>query len=180
MTTKQQINLILKKIGKYGFSGKSVAATNYTEALSKFIGNDLNLSEHKKINAELRRQKLVEFSKSGKQIKLNITPAGAYRLQKLKIDELGIIIPKKWDRKWRIVIFDIPLTSSTNRTYFTLHLKKLGLKMVQKSVWVHPYNCYEEVQEVASFYNLNRYCSFFEVDKIDGLTQKRLKQLFKI
>jgi DNA-binding transcriptional regulator PaaX len=180
MSTKEEINLALKIIGKQGFSGKKIKAKNAVQAFNIiFQSHNLEIN-YQKLVSELRRQSLVDFSQKSNYQLLRITPAGAFRLQKLIIDELEIKTPSKWDNKWRIVIFDIPLNNSKNRSYFTLHLKKLGLRMIQKSVWVHPYSCYKEIYQLAGHYNLSRYCSFFEVDIIDNPTLKRLKQNFKL
>jgi len=47
---------------------------------------------------------------------------------------------KPWDRKWRLVIFDIEETSRNLRDLFRIKLKELGFGQLQKSVWITPHD----------------------------------------
>mgnify|MGYP001617628735 FL=1 len=51
--------------------------------------------------------------------------------------------PKRWDRKWRIVIFDIWERRRGVRDRLRNLLQKNGFVKVQNSVWVYPYDCEE-------------------------------------
>ena len=59
--------------------------------------------------------------------------------------------PKKWDRKWRIILFDIPEKIRKARDVFRYHLNQLGFYEFQKSVFVHPYNCKDEIDYLIEF-----------------------------
>ena len=180
MSTKESINISLKLIGKLGFSGISIKAPNATQALEKILKKTPEDVDPKRITAELKRQGLVEFDDDDEGTQqLTITPAGALRLQKIYMDELVISTPKKWDGRWRMVSFDIPVSQSKSRVYFTGQLAQLGLKMLQKSMWVHPYDCFEQVEHIASFYNVRRYCSFFEITSPDDQSLAILNKKFK-
>ncbi|MEK7611027.1 MAG: hypothetical protein AAB486_01470 [Patescibacteria group bacterium] len=45
---------------------------------------------------------------------------------------------QKWDRYWRVVIYDIPEKQSSVRDHLRAELKRLGFKFMQKSVWLTP------------------------------------------
>jgi|GEM_PF-1613822 hypothetical protein len=47
---------------------------------------------------------------------------------------------KPWDRKWRLLIYDIPQKNSPKREQFRRHIKNLGFGMSQKSCWVNAYD----------------------------------------
>ncbi len=50
-------------------------------------------------------------------------------------------IPEKagdWDKKWRIIVFDVPETKRTIRQMFRLKLLAYGARMLQSSVWITP------------------------------------------
>lgn len=51
---------------------------------------------------------------------------------------------KKWDEKWRMILFDIPESKRTVRQMFRLKLLDLGARMFQSSVWITPY---DEIRE---------------------------------
>lgn len=52
---------------------------------------------------------------------------------------------KKWDGKWRVIIFDIPEMRRRDRDFLRRELKWIGFIELQKSVWVFPYNTEEEI-----------------------------------
>lgn len=54
---------------------------------------------------------------------------------------------KKWDGKWRIVLFDIEEKSRRIRDLFRAKLKELGFQMVQKSVYITPHDITRDLQE---------------------------------
>ena len=61
---------------------------------------------------------------------------------------------KKWDRKWRIILFDIPAEERAKRNAFRAMIRRIGAVMLQKSVWVYPYECSEHISLLRQFFNL--------------------------
>src|SRR3989344_687845 len=57
------------------------------------------------------------------------------------INKIEIKKPIKWDRKWRIVMFDIPEKLKGLRDSLRLHFREIGMIELQKSVLVYPYPC---------------------------------------
>ena len=53
--------------------------------------------------------------------------------------------PKRWDRKWRIVIFDIPAKYERGRRALRLRLQELDCVAYQRSVYVYPFELKSEV-----------------------------------
>lgn len=53
--------------------------------------------------------------------------------------------PRVWDKKWRIILFDIPAGERSKRNAFRSLIRRLGAVMLQKSVWVYPFDCSEQV-----------------------------------
>jgi DNA-binding transcriptional regulator PaaX len=49
------------------------------------------------------------------------------------VEEVKLKKPEKWDKKWRIVIFDIPNKKKPARNTLTEKLKKLGFYHLQKA-----------------------------------------------
>jgi len=108
---------------------------------------------------------------------LHITQKAKQRLQKLSFDEIAIPSPKTWDRKWRIVFFDIPEKQKSSRDGFAAKMRLLGFKVLQRSVFVHPFACRNEVVRVAMHYHVRNYVSYIETNHIDN--EKVLRQRFK-
>ena len=94
----------------------------------------------------LKKQKMVEFVMQEGRMVLKITEAGRVRALSYKIDDIRIEKPKKWDKKWRMVVFDIPEKEKVLRDAFRTKLKEMGFFQFQESVWVHPYPCLDQVE----------------------------------
>lgn len=52
---------------------------------------------------------------------------------------------KKWDKKWRSVIFDIPESSRRSRNFLRKELKWMGFKELQHSIWITPHDIEKEL-----------------------------------
>lgn len=61
---------------------------------------------------------------------------------------------KKWDGKWRMVFFDLKTEKNNERDAMRLMLKRCGFVLLQKSVWVYPYDCSSEIEFLRSFFLL--------------------------
>ncbi len=182
MSTKQAINITLQLLGVAGLDGISIAAPNALQALDILLreSSKPRIPNHERLLYELKRQGLVHISEFGGKgkVSLTLTPAGIHRLQRSIIDELEIPRQKPWDKKWRVITFDIPTRQSKQRAYFTRHLKSMGLYMLQRSIWIYPFPCFDQVEQVAGHFNVLRYCAFFEVSEIDKHSAQRLLRRF--
>ena len=83
-----------------------------------------------------------------------------------------------WDKKWRIVIFDIPERIKKVREALRYHLKRLGFRELQHSVLVLPFECHNEIEYLVEFYNARRFVRFIEAYHIDN--ELDLKHKFKL
>ncbi len=102
----------------------------------------------------LRSQNLIEIKGDGKQIYISLTEKGRKKAGYMQIDALDIKKPKVWDKKWRIVIFDISELKRVYREAFRGKLKELGFYQLQKSVWIHPFDCRAEIELLRDFFGL--------------------------
>ena len=73
--------------------------------------------------------------------KLYLTQKGERELRMLKLSEYSQTIVRKWDKKWRVLIFDIPERRKGLRQKIRLTLQAIGFIRLQDSVWVYPYDC---------------------------------------
>ncbi|MDI6603072.1 MAG: hypothetical protein QME57_03080 [Patescibacteria group bacterium] len=103
----------------------------------------------------LRKQRCIKIEKKGHQIYISLTEKGKKKAGMFQIDSLKIKRPEKWDRKWRLVVFDISELKKIYREAFRGKLKELGFYPLQKSVWVHPFDCRAEVELLREFFGLS-------------------------
>ncbi|MBI4127679.1 MAG: hypothetical protein HY459_01270 [Parcubacteria group bacterium] len=97
-----------------------------------------------------------------------LTKKGKELLKERVIEELTIRKPKRWDGQWRLVIFDIPEKYSEARNLLRWKLKNLGFRYVNLSVWAFPYECRDEINAVAAYYNVGRYVRYARTKFFDG------------
>ena len=121
----------------------------------------------------LRQQKYITGRDS-----YTLTKRGTKTLSEEKIWNLSISTPKKWDGKWRIVLFDIPKHKQKRRDIFRLRLKGLGLVLYQNSVWIHPYPLEETVRAIGDFYSLSDCIHFIVAERVTG--EKTLRKHFSL
>ena len=103
---------------------------------------------------------------------------GKERVLKFNIEKIKIKRRKKWDKKWRMVMFDVPEKQKRLREAIRDRFQSMGLLEFQKSVFVSPFPCMDEVEFILEFFNARRYVRFVLAEEIDN--ELHLKQKFKI
>ncbi len=103
----------------------------------------------------LKRNKLLDIKYRGNQMYFSLSDEGKKKAGKYKIDELEIKKQKQWDKKWRVLIFDIQDIHKAKREALRGKLKELGLFQLQKSVWVCPYEFKKEMDILRDFFGLD-------------------------
>jgi len=127
----------------------------------------------------LRRQGLIEIGEKNHQIYIRLTEKGKKKAGWMQIDSLEIKRPKKWDGRWRLVIFDIAQLKKIYREALRGKLKELGFYPFQKSAWIHAFDCRAEIELLKEFFGL----SDDEIRLIisdDIGDDRKLKKFFKI
>lgn len=95
----------------------------------------------------LSRQKYIKVSylPDGK-VSVVITRHGMTRALTYEILTMTIQKPKRWDKKWRVVVFDVPEKKKFLRDRFRSGLRQLGMYQLQESIYVSPYPCFDEIE----------------------------------
>ena len=161
--------------------GLSSSPNRYKRVL-KSISRDWKQIERRDLYRAIRQlyeSKLVDYAehKDG-TISVVLNREGKKVALKYKIDEMKIQKPLRWDHKWRVILFDIPQTQAKLRDALRQRLKQLGLIEFQKSVFIHPYECRNEIDFVIELYNARRFVRFIEATRIDN--ELHLKNKFNL
>lgn len=78
-------------------------------------------------------------------------------------------VPKhRWDKKWRVVAFDIPEDYRHVRDALRQKLRQIGFCELQKSVFVVPYECRNEIKFLAEFFDVEKYIRYGVLESIDN------------
>lgn len=83
---------------------------------------------------------------------------------------------KKWDRKWRLVFFDIEETSRYTRDILRTKLKQLGFAQIQRSVYITPHNLAEDLREFLEHLGLEKYVYVATIEKLLAGKERTLAQ----
>lgn len=102
----------------------------------------------------LKNRGYINIQHQGKQLYISLTEEGKMKAGRYQVDDLKIKKPFRWDKKWRILIFDIKEESKIKREALRGKLKELGLYQLQKSVWVCPYGFDKEIKILRQFFGL--------------------------
>lgn len=132
----------------------------------------------KQVLKRLHQQKAVEVVDTKDGYVVRITQNGLTKALKYKLDEMKIKEQKSWDKKWRIVIFDISEGKKRLRDEFRRRLKQMGFFALQESVFVHAYPSFNEVEFLRQIYGVDIEVTYILATKIEG--QDNLKEIFKL
>ena len=103
----------------------------------------------------LKKRGCINIQQKNHQIYISLTEEGRKKAGRFQIDSLEIKKPKKWDGMWRLVIFDIPQLKSVQRNAFRGKLIELGFMPLQKSIWICPHQCKDEIGLLRDFFGLS-------------------------
>ena len=127
---------------------------------------------------QLRRKRLIEMIEINGEIKMVLNENGKKRVVKYELEDMTIPKPKNWDGKWRLIIFDIPEKFHRERRALRIKLDELGFYPLQKSVWLYPYECRDEIDFIVEFFKISPYIRIVEATGFDG--DDFLKKEFKL
>ena len=163
-----------KKILLLLIGGASLGLTRRPDAYFRIVRGIAK--EWRKINERnlrtaiknLYKSKLVDYKENTNgTIKIILTEMGRSKILKYDLDKIEIKKPSHWDKLWRLVVFDIPEDKNLGRKALAAKLKELGFYPMQKSVFIHPYECKNEIDFITEMFELAPYVRFLRVKDVD-------------
>ncbi|MEW6610904.1 MAG: hypothetical protein AB1352_04770 [Patescibacteria group bacterium] len=165
-------NVILPILGAGALLTVALVAPNIVQIL------DINGHAHrfprdrvKRSLKHLERRNCIRRASKRSEWNYILTEKGEKLLQKKHIAQLTIPKPPSWDRKWRMVIFDIPENFNKARNALRWKLKQLGFHYLNLSVWIYPYECQDEINAIADYYAVGRFVRFLRLEYFDGMEE---------
>lgn len=151
----------------------------YKRLFSGKLINDIKKQRLENSFYYLLKKGLIKIERKNKQVYISLTNDGEILAGKYQINGLYIKPQKKWDGRWRVIIFDIPEEMRIKREALRGRLKELGFYYLQKSVWICPYPCWREIKLLRDFFRLSmENILVLEVLKIEN--NKFLREIFKV
>jgi DNA-binding transcriptional regulator PaaX len=175
-TQKERLKkVILGTIKTAGLLAIAVAAPNVVGAMSK-----LGMLPSKRQNEVVRRS-CEKFVRSGllqkTDVGFSLTKKGEAALRMLEIKE-SKTDKRRWDGKWRMLIFDVPEYRRGLREKIRRTLRMIGFAHLQDSVWIYPYDCEDLVALLKADFRIGKDILYVIADAVEG--DFRLKRRFKL
>lgn len=115
----------------------------------------------------LRRAGFIKKYFDGKEEIIELLPKGGKQIQTYLAHDMEIIPPSWWDRKWRLVIYDISDDKKNKREILRQKLENLGFLKLQESVYVYPFECLREIELLKNIYFLGPHVQYIVADRIE-------------
>ncbi len=167
---------VLGSIAAAGMLSVALVAPN---ALSLLKPLGFTKQQKHKTNEAFKKlldRKLLFLEKTDRGTFARLTLKGEQHLSYVR--ERTVPKQKRWDKKWRVIIFDIPEQRKTARNQVRSTLIQTGFIRLQDSVWVYPYPCEELIALLKADLNFGRELLYMIVDSIEN--DKALRLHFKL
>jgi len=142
-----------RKILKYYAGGKKGARFNYRA---------------KTVLGRLVAKGLIRFEERGGKRYARLTETGKRILDLELLKDKGMRKPKRWDNRWRVVIFDIPERRRKVRVSLRSFMERYGFVRLQDSVWVYPYDCEELIALAKAQFHLGVDVLYMIVERLEN------------
>jgi len=102
------------------------------------------------------------------------------RLLSMELEKKAIEKKKKkrWDRRWRIVAFDIPERRRGARVRLRRFMEEYGFVRLQNSVWIYPYDCEDLIALAKAHFHLGTAVLYMIVEHLEQ--DKHLREHFAL
>lgn len=147
-------------------AGAAIAVPNAIQGLYKLGLIDRFNGDVSSINRA--RQQLIRTGfllvKNGK---LELTQKGRRELLLKEALRAGDV-RRRWDGRWRVLIFDIPEHRKSSRDKIRRTLQQVGFVRLQDSVWAYPYDYEDLVVLLKADMKIGKDLLYLVVDEMEG------------
>ena len=125
-----------------------------------------NQARLKQVLKRLKEQKVVEILPTKYEDIIKITDRGKRKILRFKLDKLQL--KKKWDGKWRLIIYDVAKEKKRERDYLREILKRLKCFQLQKSVYLTPFKCEDEIEYIRQLFGIGDEVKILKVASLEN------------
>lgn len=166
--------IVLGTVAAAGIMSIAILAPNVLQALDKLGLLRLHRQEEiiKITRGRLIKAGLLKYDNGF----LRVTPKGEIKLRQLELNEFKLKKPKRWDKKWRMLIFDIKESRAGLRDKVRRTLVAIGFQRLQNSVWVYPYPCDDLITLLKADFKIGSELLYIIADTIEH--DKPIRKVF--
>ncbi len=133
----------------------------------------------KRVLKQLKKRDVINLEKRGGDVYVTIKDGNNVEILKYSLKEiLELKKKKKWEKKWFVVVFDVPEEQRNKRNYLRSFLKEIGFYPYQQSVYIYPYECEKEINLLKKILEGGSYINYLVAEKLER--EKELKIKFGI
>lgn len=173
---KQITSIILGTVGVAGLLGVALVAPNVLGAMGKL--GMIPTGRQKEIINRTRDRMLKQGLLRRENGFLRLTPKGQDKFRMLQLREAAMTRPRRWDKRWRVLIFDIPEYRRALRNKIRQTLIGIGFMRLQDSVWIYPYDCEDLIALLKADFKIGKDMLYMIVEELEG--DRHLKEHFGI
>jgi len=168
--------LVLESVKLVGVLSVGLVAPQVIGAMAKLglIQGKRQVEVVRSSASKLVRKGLLEY----KDGKYSLTQEGERKLRQWELQDYQIKRPLKWDKKWRVIIFDIPEKKKKVRDQIRNLFISAGFSRLQDSVWVYPYDCEDIMGLLKTDFGVGKDVLYMIVDEIEN--DKHLRKEFNL
>ena len=165
-TKKNQLRkIILETVKAAGFLGMALVVPNVLGAMYKM--GLIASPRQKDVVANATKRLISTGLLEWRDKKLRLTRKGEQTLRTITLSEYTQKIVRKWDKKWRVLVFDIPERRKGLRKKIRNTLQAIGFVRLQDSVWVYPYDCEDLITLLKADFHVGDDILYMVVDVIE-------------
>jgi DNA-binding transcriptional regulator PaaX len=159
-------HIILSSVQAAGLLTIMAVAPNVVGALHKLGIVKTNRQEEsaRRSFKKLLDQRCIELVDG----RARLTRKGEMELFRLKGLATLVQKPKHWDRKWRVLIFDVPEYRRPIRDKIRRTLDSIGFARLQDSVWIYPYDCEDLIILLKADFKIGKDVLYLVVESLEG------------
>ncbi len=120
---------------------------------------------------------LVTFTEKGGKRFARITEKGKRVLQ-MESERTILTKKRRWDRRWRVVAFDVPEKRKSVRTSLRRFMNEYGFVRLQDSVWIYPYDCEDLIALAKANFRIGADVLYMIVERLEH--DKHLREHFAL
>lgn len=118
----------------------------------------------------------VEHTEYGKHVRL--TDKGQHELARMVARKPDTRLHRRWDKRWRMVIYDIKEERKLVRMQLQECLSAFGFYKLQQSVWIYPYDCEALLILLKADFKIGQEVLYVVVEKIEN--DQKIKEYFEL
>jgi len=121
-----------------------------------------NLWRLRQVIKRLESQKVVEITDEI----IKITDKGRRKVLKFNLEKMEL--KKRTDGKWRLIIYDVANLKKSQSEFFRETLKRLNFLRLQKSVYITPFICDDEIEYLRQLFDIGKEVLILKVAWIEN------------